>query len=63
MTRAKNNEGGGKAALLVDCGAGKAGEVVELPPGEIAALVASGVADDSTAAVEYAEQQAESLQD
>ena len=53
---AKKNEGGAvKAALLSCCYAGEAGAVVELPAEEIAALVQSGLADDSEAAVAHRE--------
>lgn len=40
-----------KVLLLVDCRAGKCGQVVELEASEAAALVADGVADDNEAAV------------
>ena len=40
-----------KALLLVDCRAGKCGEVVELDAAVVAALVADGSADDNAAAV------------
>lgn len=44
-------EGNRKVFLLVDCRAGKCGQVVELDAAEVSALVASGEGDDNAAAV------------
>jgi hypothetical protein len=51
MAKKKEEAGSRKALLLVDCRAGKCGQVVELESDEIAALVADGAADDNAAAI------------
>jgi hypothetical protein len=47
----KKNEGTRKVFLLVDCRAGKCGQVVELDSAEVEALVANGEGDDNEAAI------------
>lgn len=44
-----------KVRILVDCAAGKCNTVVEVDASEAHSLVANGEADDSAAAVAYAE--------
>jgi len=51
MAKKKSAEGKRKAFLLVDCRAGKCGQVVELDSAEVVALVANGEADDNEAAI------------
>lgn len=48
-----------EAFVLMDCGFGKAGEVVVLTPEQAAIGVAHGMLDTAAAAVEYAKSQAE----
>lgn len=44
-----------KVRILVDCHAGKCGEVLELPAAAAGELVAGGFADANPASVAYAE--------
>lgn len=46
-----------KVLLLIDCEHGKCGSVAELPAVDAKAAVKAGVADDSQAAVKFAEAQ------
>lgn len=51
MAKKKSAEGSRKVFLLVDCWAGKCGQVLELDAAAVESLVASGEGDDNEAAI------------